>query len=302
MPTDKFTSLLDTFRLELKIPYFLSSNTTWYVRPLTGSDTLTDLENKGKTEGTAFKSLNTAMQFVATYFNFGSRIGTIDIGAGTYPEFTLPRYNSTTGRFVLRGSTTGTTLIEKTSGTGAVIESLSSAGRYDLYDINTRHVVDGTGTVSNGKYGVQAISGTEIYLYGGTHTLVETSSSIGAKQILRTTGGGARIGIATGGVHLIGQSSLAQSTIRAFYVQFSSDVSLNANMVVTGDFDMIYSGTIFSSFTRSADLPRMNVNGEIATGRRYTLSAWARVGTRGGGEEFFPGTQDGVISANSQYT
>jgi hypothetical protein len=296
MPTDKFESMVEALRSSLKIPYWLAANTTWYVDPVNGSDTITTIIDKGKSFETAFKTLNAAAQFVCSYFNFANRIATIKLAAGTYPALTIPKYNSTTGYLTLSGDPNGGTLVERLSGSGSCIVPLLTAGRINIEYINMRHVVDDSGTSSTGKYCLQTTAGTQIYLSNCTLTLVETADSIGSKNIIRGRAGEITI---NENVTLVGQSTKgSSSTISAIYLQISSLCSQNYDLTINGQFANALIAETFGYFARSTLLPIVTTAG--MTGRSYQLSSFSRVLVRGAGEGYFPGTA-GTIRANIQY-
>ena len=98
MPTEKFEAMLKSIR----VPIWLSKNLAFYVDASTGVDTLD--EGRGLSASKPFKTIRTAIEYIANNYNIGKYTATVYIAAGIYREdINLPKYISTTRYIYLCG-------------------------------------------------------------------------------------------------------------------------------------------------------------------------------------------------------
>lgn len=114
MPTDKFENLLKSIR----VPIWLTKNTTFYVNGTTGSDALDD--GRGLSSSKPFKTIQACINYVVDNYNLSKYTAQILITAGTYKitsTIELGKFTASTGSITLVGEydeNGPTTIIEGT--------------------------------------------------------------------------------------------------------------------------------------------------------------------------------------------
>ena len=298
MPTDAFEDLLKSIR----VPVWLTKNMTIYVAT-TGSDTLD--EGRGLTEDKPFKTVQAALQYTAETYNISDKTLTIQLAAGDYGRTTinLPDYQSTTGSIELKGVQNSAEEVRL----GQIV--LSYAKDYYVSDLTTRCRDFSSGILGN----LEAADGvlhprnvicdlTETLYTGGALWALyahakgkimiwaASSSSLTTGITLKAEGKeidgfiySAEGGILTyaADINIIGDTTVKSSTVQASAL--SQVVRSNSSLVNPGR------------------VPNVNVAGTI-TGRRYISTQLSIISVRNAGADFYPGTEEGVISSGGQYT
>lgn len=302
MPTDKFEALLKSIR----VPIWVDRTKYFYVNQDTGSDVLD--EGRGETESKPFKTIQACVDYVSTNYNVNKWPVGIRVSAGRYNEsLNLGEFSRTTGYiaiisypddyaaalvldenkyivtatggyWVLRGFTyeltaqqDETSKIPKTSG---IISSKSSTVVLDGYDILSSY----NGEPPEYSRRVRLFTTAT----GGVISFSATSKA--RKSINFNKGNATELSVfvsGTGGeIRFLG----------------SNDSQDECTLAVSGDctnFAGAYGGKIIRE---DATIYKCLIQGTV-TGKRYTAISGGSLNTAGGGAEFFPGTEEGSVSA-----
>jgi hypothetical protein len=264
MPTDKFEALLASLRVLI----WLTANTTWYVDAVNGSDdyTVETIGAKARTQDTAFKTLQAALDFVCANFHFGPYnaeiriVSTADMTANEY--IVVPKYTASTGVLVLNGQSKATRLV-------AFVRVLNAVGT--VHFRNLKFVMPGT----NDNSGINRL----LLPGGGNAVWVEncdfdTSNANASQNVLFVAGG------AGTAVHLHALSLT------------------DAPMKITGKFNSVFSiGAGECNLRANIDCAVTPINSSARFVRVSGGACWTRLSLQAA-----PGTAMSVITGNSPGT
>lgn len=253
----------------------LTTNTTWYVNPLTGSDT-----NSGLSPIVPFQTIVGAYAKICSTYLFQGFSGTLQLAAGTYPATTLSGNPiGIAGSFNITGdTTTPTNCVLSTAVNGASAFLASAAASINLAGVQ----IKSTGTGGNGL-----VANT-----GGL--LFFSSCDFGACTNAQIFAAEAGTIVGTGNFTVSGAAA------RSISAGFSASISIqNVTITITGTpafsvafAEAVYTGTLIAtSITFSGS----------ATGPRYNVAANGVINTNGGGATYFPGNSGGSTATGGQY-
>lgn len=298
MPTDKFETMLKSIR----VPVWLTGNKEFYVDQATGSDTLDD--GRGESKEKPFKTIQACVNYVCENYNMSSFRARINISDGTYPELLrLPNYSSGTGYVEIRGNNDNK---EAVVISGVFIQF---ASLFTLTSLTAR----ATSAFTAYSAIVQATAGTlnfqnvEIDCTG----VPENSATFSALWIRNS-----------GVSYILGANSMTPPTGLTIKINGSGKVSsavaassggtitFNADLFLEGDSPQSFTpislqslstcSFVDSSSNYPGRAPEVTATGTIS-GPRYRVSGNSVLDTRGGGPDFLPGTQEGVVGTGGQY-
>lgn len=288
-PNSFSADLITELMKQLRLPQWLSSNKTFYVRP-DGND---NNDGSANTATKAFKTIQAAVNYVSANFNVVNYVATIQVSAGTYTErVALPKYQSSTGNMRLYGDSKDTTIVI------GCINSTASSGTWNIQDFTVK---------SDGQPGPGSSFNTSLLVVNDSASLNATNVKL-LGDIQPVSEGGTTTGISvTGGTCVIGLVDIILADVakgRSFisaatggYVRMTQDCVLtgiqNNNTVLATD---------GSKFVRAglAGQPLANFSGSV-TGKRYAATFNSIINVSGGGENFIPGSSEGSVSTGSQY-
>ena len=111
--------------------FIFDRHKNFYVRT-DGSDSN---DGSANTAAGAFRTIQKALNYVATNYNVDRFVTVINIASGLYEErVTLPKYNSTTGYTRLQGAGMGLTRLAYTD--QHVMNNVVSAGTFNIHDMS----------------------------------------------------------------------------------------------------------------------------------------------------------------------
>lgn len=275
MPTDKFETILK----QIRVPIWLERNTSVYVRK-TGSDS-----NPGTLEA-PFLTINKALQYVCENYNMSGFKFVADVGEGEFDEdVQIPSFTATTGFIEIKG-VKGKTIVK-----GCLYTTVPT-GRVSVDGLSIEDA--GRSTPGSSGYGGIFITSTgQINLYNTKlNSTVQDGRSVAA---IRATGGGAVI-IREG-------NEIAGSYTNVFFID-GGTAQIFKDVTVTN----VTASSAFASATNLGIISsNAAANGGInpvfkgnATGRRYAVTANAIINVKGG-NNYFPGNQEGIAANGGQY-
>lgn len=275
MPPDQFEDILK----QLKVPIWIEGNSIVYVRK-TGSDS-----NPGTTEA-PFLTINKALQTVCDNYNMSRFSFTIDVGEGEFDEdVQIPSFTSTTGFIRIKG-VKGKSIVK-----GCLYTSVPT-GRVSVDGVS----IEDAGRITPGSsgYGCLFIASTgQINLYNTKlNSAIQNGRGVAA---IRVTGGGSVI-IREG-------NEISGSYTNVFFIdggtaQIFKDVTVT-NVTTSSSFAAATNLGIISSNAAANGGVNPVFKGN-ATGRRYAVTANAIINVKGG-NNYFPGNQEGVAANGGQY-
>ena len=283
MPTDKFEAMLKSIR----VPLWLSKNTTWYVDGTNGSD-----QNDGSSPTKAFKTIQAAVNYVSENFNFGRYTATVSVAGGVYSELiSLPKYNASTGYFQITGSSD---TANPTALVGCVYCSASGLGTYTLNNLP----IEFNGAVTPGSVHYRSISGSP----GTTINIYNCAMNLGTTPLSFT-----RVCVAPSGgvINILDGCSMTGLASHFFYLTGGS-LALHRDMSINGDcgVDVFRARdlSVFSTNAPSNGGVNPVITGVVNSGRRYYVAGNSICSTGGGGAEYFPGATLGQVYTGGQYS
>lgn len=291
MPTDKFQELLK----QLRVPIWLSRNTTWYVDGANGSDATTDTPEKGQTLETAFKTIKAAVNYVSANFNMETYTGTIIVSPGTYVErVSLPKYQASTGSLRISGTAKENTIVI------GCFNVIPAAGPWSVQNFT----VKSDGAVGPGSsfntslvivYPNASLSLTNVVLDGDT----VPESPARATTCLSVSGGTCTIGLLDMTLTERGKGRIFISVEAGGKVRMTQDCSMNGwqnNATIS-----VIDGSMFIR-GNLAGAPLAVLTGTVS-GNRYNATYNSIINVGKGGPDFIPGTSIGSnsISTGAQY-
>lgn len=283
MPTDKFENMLKALRL----PLWLARNTSFYVRP-DGKDTNNGLSN---TAAGAFKTIQGGLNSISANYNMGPYRAILNVAAGTYAPFNLPKYNSSTGRIDIVGAG-ASTIVSATDATA--VNSTEAAGVYTIQNMSI--IGSKTAERANGFYLTAANIGVQItYVNVSFYLTEQVRPTTGALPVVACYGGASTIG---DGCTITCNGLPDGSNTYAMYVN-GGKMELHGDLVVNGLCNTVCQCIAGSTWSRSITILPI-VTGNVQ-GKRYYANLNAIITTSGGGATYFPGTTDGTTSTGGQY-
>lgn len=302
MPTDKFETMLRSIR----VPIWLTANKNFYVNGSTGSDTLDT--GRGESSSKPFKTIQACINYVTDNYNV-SRYNIIILVEPGYDKeegnvIVLRDYNKTSGAIQIKSSS-GNMSDVKVAGF-----TLSYNSNYYIYDltIEVPEYADAISTI----YGVYSNAGRiDLYNVNIDFTHLNTKTSFiaiasetnGFIRIYASNSTSIKSGITITGSTDIGVNNLTiLSAWAGGNIQFSADINVVGDMNVYNFANAYQLGVLrrtTSVFIDPGRDPVLTVNGTI-TGVRYRTYLNGIIDVNGG-EEFFPGSEEGIIYSGGQY-
>ena len=278
-PTGWNDEVTEEVTRRIRVPFWLVQNTTFHVR---GSDGIDAAERDGKSSEQAWKTIQFALNQIATNYNLDRYNVTLNIENGIYNEdITLPYYNRTTGIISIAG--------DNITLQGGVAFAGQGVGRYNLRGITIEYA----GRTSPGSinwYGIFALEGTYVSISEVTIDMKTGTGEI-PKACIRSQGNIS-----------IGRNCIFKGDGDQFWFSEGGTISLNYDCMCEGNVSRVVSVSKQGSFsvtTTANNGARPVISGNV-TGRRYSLVNFSVVNTAEGGINYFPGTIAGT-SINSIY-
>lgn len=298
MPTDKFEELLKSIR----VPIWLTGNKDFYVNGVTGSNTLD--AGRGESAEKPFKTIQACVNYVCENYNMSSFRARINIADGIYPELIrLPSYSSGTGYVEIAGNndnkeavvvrgifTQFASLFALTSLTAketsafkaysAIVQATAGTLNFQNFEIDCTGVPEDSATFS----GLWVRNSGVVYV-------------VGANSMTPPTG-------------LTVKMDASRKVVSAVAASSGGTVTFNADFFLEGDSPQGFTpismqslsacSFVDSSANYPGRAPQVTATGTIS-GPRYRVAGNSVLDTRGGGPEFFPGSQNGVVGTGGQY-
>ena len=292
-PSTFSSGIVEEFMKALRVPIWVSGNTTWYVRP-DGNDNNDGFAN---TSARAFKTIQAALNNIADNYNLGAYTATVAIAEGTYAKVSLPKFNASTGKIVLSGAGKDKTIVTATNTT--VISGLPGSGQYTIQNMTVVLNKDAANTAI-AAYGISAVEGCSFTVHTVKVIRNRLETSTGSDSLLAAPYGG-RLGIQD---NCLLESNVSAGTsgssIRAMHATLSGIITISDDLVVDGEFTYLASTSELGCI-RAQRAVRPYVTGNV-TGGRYTATLMGNISTGTGEPDFFPGTTPGVVDSHSMYS
>lgn len=292
----------------------LTANATYFVNPSTGSDS-----NSGLSSGSAFATLQRALDVVAAMDGAGLFSATINLANGTYTEAVILRSLVGYTQVNITGNlTTPSNVLIDGSASGATLGTLDSAfagqGRYLIQGVRLRAAkVNGFGIRNAnstqffeiGNIEFDQCSRADLFIVGAGATIrmvgdVNHVSSAAQTNILELSVGGRFDGI--GGTFTVSGSP---AITQMYNLINGSAVFLNGRpLVISGSPSFSVAGvlcTTNSVWGRGG--AAVTVTG-APTGPRFSVSTGGQIATNGAGLTFLPGSVAGTqdLASFGKYT
>ncbi len=229
----------------------LTSNATFYVNSGSGNDS-----NNGLTTGSAFKTIQTAVNYVTSkYFIQNTSSMIIQVAAGTYSESVdLPRITGN-GNITINGNTSSTVIVEGSSGNG--FQMITGGSGYTLSGIDVRSI-GAAGIVSSYNSHIILSSSMKLgacglyHIYTAYGGVIEVTANYSASasstvHIISQYGGHIAIGIITASIAAGTYSNVF--CLAGFNGNIVSSAKWTSGSVVSSKYLANYNGTINSNGT-----------------------------------------------------
>jgi len=249
----------------------------------TGSDATAD-----GTPDAPFRSIQTAVNYVASTFFLAQYNVTIQVAAGTYLESVkLPAYMATSGKVVITGA--GIATIVAPSGFAPDGFQLMKAVTYNLENMQ---INGGNSGISDTNRSCVYCSAGSLILSGCTFLVSSGDGGAAANPITCTSGGNI-------GFWNTNAITMTAASVGSLILSNGGSIGINGPLTVTGT---VTGGTVSSNYcgqiTRGASQPP--ISGAV-TGPRYIATRLGVIDSNGGGVNYFPGTSAGSLSTGAQY-
>lgn len=264
----------------------LTANTNYYVNASTGSDS-----NNGLTTVTAFQTIQHAVN-VAAGLNLNGYVVTINVAAGTYGGYVLPKLGSV-GIVIIQGDLVTPANVLLSVSSGACIKN--GAQGVDGYIIYGMKCLSSANNAGEPGCGIWMTTGSAVKIskmdFGAcyyAHIVVDG----GLVQITGTDGPGGN-----GFINISGSGGYAHLASFDGGKIYCDSVVLNVNTAAsfsTG-FAMAYDGAIIKPLYGTINNP------SNATGPRYFSDSNSVIDTNGGGASFLPGSTAGSTANGGYY-
>jgi hypothetical protein len=264
----------------------VTTNMTIYVSP-TGSDTT----GNGLTPGTAFATIQTAINVVYTNYDWNGHLCTIQLADGTYPFSTANQYQAYFPGNPFGMPQFGLTLQGNPTFPQNVV--LNAANANCIVADRTLMQVNGlTLTASGNVSGPVTVQGLGLYAIRG--------SFITATNVVALNCGNCGFRVDNAGVIILAGSgnAIAGSGQTGLFAGEGCQIyALTSTLNVTG---FNASNAVFVSDQGRLSMDSMSFVGS-ATGVRYIATNCGLVTTSGGGPNYLPGSLPGVVANNGVY-
>lgn len=306
MPASRIEDVVKSMNL----PVILKANRSFYVNGSKGNDA-DALANDG-TSAHPFKTIQAAVNYATSTYNFADKIVTITIEPGLYEEaVTIGDFSVTTGRLVLKtssgygsGSTGYTDRVTirhtiSTGHTGSVAALMSYGADVYIQDINLEALLTSNEAYS-GDDGAAFVYKGRCHFYGCNFTVQANAISSRTTSIISVISGAQ--------ANINRQNQLIAKYIRGVHIYGIScsgyleldNVTPTANnwLRFKGDFRIVAyanSGYIYRSATQMMPMEAVGT----VTGKRYQCSSGGRIHTYGGGPDYFPGDSEGTVEEST---
>ncbi|MDE5831740.1 MAG: hypothetical protein K2H64_01930 [Desulfovibrio sp.] len=316
-PESMDTAVFEKMMKTLKLPIWLTKNTTFYVDKSHANAGNTLIEGRGLSRNLPFASIQPCISFVCENYNFASNIVKIEINDGVYEEaITLMDYARTTGALQLWPRNLGSTrtvTIRNPANTHSPTVSVAGTGSYSLYELNVEHVVyPSSSAVYSGA--IIAETACDLLLFGMSLEIKNAAGAFpdgGRATIsLLSSGGGCLTQIRAGvslptllttpaqakeGVSIVGLQATANGTI---YLRNGYTIS---KAICSGHYLYFARANLrgIIALTGSGDTFSFEVApGKSVTGQRYDCKDGGSITCRQG-PDYFPGSIAGKVEPES---
>lgn len=299
MNTEVFESLLQTLRL----PLWLDADMTFYVNFATGSDTLDD--GRGLSASKPFKTIQACIDYVTTNYNINVYKATIYVANGTYPAFNAKPYQRTSGYIEVIGQSKNGVIIKNNSNTGSPSTTTATvSGSFWNFQNITFETSTADGLSSERQLFTLNIQGqSRALLTNCAVKMIQTQTwpslvNLPAIAVLNSSiislyeGCSINSQVSSGSSKVIGLSANSYGV-----VQLSWETPQGSQLSINGSFLYTAFTTGHGSITRIQKV-LSGISG-TATGIRYTCYDGGSINTAGGGPNFFPGSEPGVVQQSS---
>lgn len=299
MDVQSMNNIIATVAQNFQMYLWLTAPLTVYVSP-SGTDTTTD--SQGLSVDKPFKTLQYALNFVSSKYNFNQYNVTIQLADGSYNttgNTVIPSFVSTTGVLIITGNSGNNTLVK--------VGTITNNSRC-LCHLKNLTIIPSE--VSGGAYHglISALAGTYMAVYNCRMVMPSNVTTVPIYGVCIWSGGS---------ISLTGTSKFEfvvdnTSRIGAFiYASSNSLFDIVQDVVVTGSTQMWQfiqaelSGTVnsWANPDTIGRAPKFTATGTL-TGLRYNVTGnsvlRAAIGTATA-DTIFPGTIAGVSSSGGQY-
>lgn len=296
------TDLINELLTQLRLPKWLTANTTFYIRA-DGND---NNDGSADTAAKAFRTAQACLNYISSNYNLGNYSITIQIGAGEgFGGVVLPKYSASTGTITIIGAGKDSTKLVNSNGAG--VSAVASAGTYFLRNLRIEGTKPSTGA-----------SGAVYIAVSGVRVDLRNCSVLERITITNPAGQVCGIGALNGGSVYIQAVEAAPNetvditmvrevtttaSIYLLWADSGGQIRIAASGVYTGD-------VAYTAIAQNLAVIQRGVNytGQVValsgtmTGRRYFVESNAIINTRGMGADFFPGSIAGSTpSSGGQY-
>ena len=266
----------------------VTTNMTIYVSP-TGSDTT----GNGLTAGTAFATIQTAINVVYTNYDWNGHLCTIQLADGTYPLTAAGAYQATFNGMPFGMPQYGLTLLGNPANPAAVTLNSTNANCI-LANATATLQINGITVTASGVLTTTSDQGIGILAAGGSQVQLSSVRAVNCSTVGIRTDNAAYIVLLTGApIVITGNGQYA-----IFAGEGTQIYAIGSTLNVTG---FNASQAVFA-----CDQGRMSMDSATfigaATGVRYVVTNCGVITTGGGGANYLPGSSPGVVSAGGIYT
>ena len=279
MPPDKIENLLK----QIRVPIWLTKNSYFYVDGRTGSDTIDP--RRGESAAKPFKTIQAAIDYVTENFNLATYTTTLSVKAGDYDErLTLRQYQTSGGDIIIKADG------GKIGLQGGI--QAPYAAKYRLIGISF---------ATKDKYKSESNTLTHVRVANSAAEVLASQCDFLPIESDATCTG---VWVSGGTFAIYDECSWSGEYSALWLVQQPTSILNLArdtsffNVATTAVLDCS-SGSLFSR-TGTTDGGPAIISGN-ATGMRYKGATNAIINTRGGGPDFLPGTEAGIVGTGAQY-
>ena len=311
MPTDKFEAMLKSIR----VPIWLTSNKSFYVNQVTGSDTLDT--GRGESSSKPFKTIQACVNYVTDNYNVSRYSVYINVAAGTYSErLSLSSYSRTTGLIYIIGE--DGTIIDLVNSNTVFI----SIGYWYLQNLTIRcSLTDEISEIMSGytlRTPLQVENNAIVYIIKCTLEIVSSITLTTLPQSLELAV------ISVQGASVVFSASLGHSAmilpdsmpVTSSLVRRFIRMLTDGSVIVNGNYNsQDYAKCECSGaceefiLVRAAKFTRQGtpaykfifsvIDSKSVTGKRYNIDNGGTCETVSGGAEYFPGDTAGSVDSTT---
>lgn len=285
----------------------------FYVNGTTGSDTLDN--GRGESEDKPFKTIQACVNYVADNYNISRYNAYINVAAGTYPEqLNLGSFSRSTGQIVIQSSSASElgsydVTISQTGAAGV----RCSGGSWKFSRINFSATWDMSLANNNNAYPYIAFCTDAILRFGAFSVSLsitgESTANVFVPRVFWASSNGILYIDETTDIQKIILNKGNSQNLYVFAIESGGTIttqSSNASqdyckLIISGSPSCFCyaSGGYFGRAFGGKYAYIFDIGEETITGLRYRAQNGGTINTNGGGAEYFPGDQTGVVEAST---